>query len=316
MMFKRTIAVTVALAGSLLALVNPATGAEGEGSQGLTAEAEAFSRATRGTVWEEVRKIPLSFASHHPQGMSLVGDKIFLSSVEILEPTVKYPAPVDGYDRTPGKGRGHVFVLTREGELLEDIVLGEGDVYHPGGIDFDGEHVWVPVAEYRPDSRSIVYTIDPETFEVVEQFREADHVGGVVADRSTQRVSGVSWGSRKLFTWNSKGRLLGTEYNSSHFVDYQDCEYAGAGLQLCSGIATLKTAAGTPFELGGLALTELSSGEIVHEIPFQSFSAAGHSITRNPVVLEAEGAVLRMFAAPDDGEEVAGTELYIFEATP
>jgi len=25
-------------------------------------------------------------------------------------------------------------------------------VYHPGGIDFDGVNIWVPVAEYRPDS--------------------------------------------------------------------------------------------------------------------------------------------------------------------
>ena len=35
-------------------------------------------------------------------------------------------------------------------------------MYHPGGIDYDGRHIWVSVAEYRPNSRSIVYRIDPE----------------------------------------------------------------------------------------------------------------------------------------------------------
>jgi hypothetical protein len=32
--------------------------------------------------------------------------KIFLSSVEIIEPTVRYPSPVDGYDRTTAKAAG------------------------------------------------------------------------------------------------------------------------------------------------------------------------------------------------------------------
>ena len=32
-------------------------------------------------------------------------------------------------------------------------------MYHPGGIDYDGRHIWVPVAEYRPNSRSIIYRV-------------------------------------------------------------------------------------------------------------------------------------------------------------
>ena len=315
MKMKRILAAAAVVAATLAA-GSPAVATNGQKPSGLTAESEAFTRVDRTTQWEQVQKLKLEFPTFHPQGMSLVGDKIFLSSVEILEPTVRYPSPVDGYDRSTGKGRGHVFVIDRQGKLLKDIVLGEDTIYHPGGIDFDGEKVWVPVAEYRPNSKSIAYTINPDTFQVTEQFREADHVGGVVADQKTNRISGVSWGSRKLFTWNSQGRLLGTGSNPSHFIDYQDCEYAGAGHQLCSGVTGLKTAEGTPFELGGLALTELSSGRVIHEVPFQKFSTAGHSMTRNPVALESEGDVLRLFAAPDDGEEVAGTELFVFEARP
>jgi len=45
-----------------------------------------------------------------------------------------------------------------------------------------------------------------------------------------------------------------------------------------------------------------------------AFSAAGHSITRNPVLVERDGDTVRLTAAPDDGEEVAGTELLVYEA--
>ena len=49
-------------------------------------------------------------------------------------------------------------------------------------------------------------------------------------------------------------------------------------------------------------------------MPFPYFSAAGHVATRNPVALEVAGPTLRLFAAPDDGEETAGTELLVYES--
>ncbi len=173
----------------------------------------------RSTPWKLTDRIALDFPTYHPQGFALVGDTIFMSTVEIIEPTVRYPAPIDGYDRSPGKGVGHVLVLTRDGELLRDIVVGEGTIYHPGGIDFDGEDVWVPVAEYRPNSDAIVYTIDPDTYAVTEEFRYADHVGGVVRDQTTGKIHGVSWGSRTLFTWTRDGVLLESVANQSHLLD-------------------------------------------------------------------------------------------------
>jgi hypothetical protein len=48
---------------------------------------------------------------------------------------------------------------------------------------------------------------------------------------------------------------------------------------------------------------------IVHETPIPLFSAAGHVVTRNPFTIteDDDGLLLRM--APDDGDEVNGTEL-------
>ncbi|ONH59908.1 hypothetical protein CcI49_14425 [Frankia sp. CcI49] len=274
----------------------------------------AFAATTRSTSWTQVQKISLRFPTYHPQGLALVGDKIFLSTVEILEAPVRYPAPVDGYDRTPGRGVGHVLVLDRQGTLLKDVTLGEGTVYHPGGIDFDGTSVWVPVAEYRPNSKAIVYRLDPRTYRVAEAFRVNDHVGGVVRDRETGIVHGVSWGSRTLYAWSANGRQLTRQANEDHMLDYQDCDYAGAGKQICGGVTGLATATGGSYELGGIALRDLSDNAILHEVPFSRFSSAGHVVTRNPVALERTGNTLRLFTAPDDGEEIAGTELIVFES--
>lgn len=276
----------------------------------------ALKNVTRGTAWTLTATLNLDFETFHPQGLEVTEDRIFLSSVEILEPTVRYPTPVDGDDRSPGKGVGHLFVLDRQGKLLEDIVLGEGNSYHPGGIDIDEEKVWVPVAEYRPNSHAIIYSVDRETLEVTKEFEEDDHIGGIVHDRATNKLVGNTWGSRRFFQWTMQGRELDRWLNPDHMLDHQDCEYAGEGHALCSGVTGLPAQPGSPkgYELGGLALVSLATGQLEHEVPVQLWSTAGHVITRNPVDLDAQGSHVTLFAAPDDGEEVAGTQLFTYEA--
>jgi hypothetical protein len=279
-----------------------------------SALAAAITTTTRSTPWTMVRKIKLDFPTYHPQGLARVGDRLFLSSVEIIEAPVRYPEPVGGYDRTPGKGRGHVFVLDLDGNLQRDIVLGEGDMYHPGGIAVDGRSLLVPVAEYRPNSRAIVYRIDLRSLTARTAFRVNDHVGGVVADPVSHQIYGVSWGSRTFYSWTGNGRQLDRRANPNHFIDYQDCAYTERRMMVCTGLTEYANPAGAKFELGGIALIDLRSLVVRHEVPFQQYSSAGHVATRNPVHLETEGRVLRVWAAPDDGEEAAGTELLVYES--
>lgn len=278
----------------------------------------AFENVSRSTAWTLTDTIDLEFNTHHPQSMEVVGDRIFLSSVEITERPMRYPGgPVDGYDRTPGKGVGHLFVLDRSGNLLEDIVLGEGDMYHPGGIDYDGEDIWVPVAEYRPDSAALVYRVDAETYEAEKMFGVEDHIGGVVRDRVTGRLVGQSWGSRRFYEWNEAGQQKDFWLNENHFLDYQDCEYVAARKTLCSGVTGLPAQPGatTGYELGGFAMIDLQDGHrIRHEVPVQLWSTAGHVITRNPTDIDAEGSHLTMYAAPDDFEEGSGTQILVHQA--
>jgi hypothetical protein len=277
----------------------------------------AFNNVSRSTGWNHTETIDLDFETYHPQAMEVVGDRIFLSSVEIIEPTVRYPEPVDGYDRTPGKGLGHLFILNREGELLQDIQISDGHRYHPGGLDYDGTFLWLPVAEYRPDSSADIYRINPDTYAVKKLFTVPDHIGGVVRDQESGRLIGQSWGSRRFYDWTVSGKQKRYRLNDSHFIDYQDCEYVASRKALCSGIAELPAQPGVAdgYELGGFAMIGLRQHRILHEVPMQLWSTAGHVITRNPTDLDADGRRhLTMYAAPDDSDEAAGTQILVYEA--
>jgi hypothetical protein len=308
--FSLLLAVPLLAGGGMLAGVPaPATAHQRE-----SALVTAVTQTSRGTAWTLTRRIRLAFPTYHPQGFARAGDRLFLSSVEVIEAPVRYPEPVDGYDRTPGKGRGHLFVLDLDGNLLRDIVLGEGDMYHPGGIDADGRSLWVPVAEYRPNSHATIYRIDLRTLAVHKAFQVDDHIGGIVPDPVTGRLYGVSWGSRTFYSWTPSGRQLDRLPNTSHFVDYQDCAYAERRMMLCTGVTEYATATGAKFELGGIALLDLGTLTVRHEVPFQQWSSAGHVATRNPVLLEMAGDKLRVWAAPDDGEEPNGTEILVYDS--
>jgi hypothetical protein len=274
----------------------------------------------RTTAWTQLSALKLNFPTYHPEGLVVTPDRFYLSSTQILEPTVKYPVPVDGYDRTPGKGVGHLFVIDRAGALIKDVILGHDIVYHPGGIDLSGDDLWVPVAQYRPNSSAEIDHVDLRTLRVTRQFAVGDHIGGIVYDPTTGRLVGNNWGSRAFYEWTRTGRQLGTWRNPENLIDFQDCQYVPSGKMACGGITGLPqtpAAGGTAvtYELGGVALIDLHRRTIINEFPFQQWSAAGHVLTRNPLKFAATGHTITMWAAPDNGEEIAGTQIYTWQAT-
>ena len=60
---------------------------------------EAIRDVDRSTSWQLVDRIPLDFETYHPQGLAVVGNRLFLSSVEVIEPPVQYPEPDEDGDR-------------------------------------------------------------------------------------------------------------------------------------------------------------------------------------------------------------------------
>ena len=277
----------------------------------LTNEIRELSRTTK---WRLVSSTKLMFPSFHPQGMVKIGDRYYLSSVEVLEKPEQLKSPENGFDRTTGKGIGHLFTFDSSGKLLNDLRLGKGSIYHPGGIDFDGRNLWVPVAEYRPNSRSLVYRINPETQVATEVLKINDHIGAVSYDRENGLLTGASWGSRTFFQWRAAtaGRLeLSKSWkNPSFFIDYQDCKQLGPGRILCSGISGYEVPGQKEkLSIGGLGLVNTYTGTIEQEFPMELRTPDGASMNRNPFWIEATSTGLRLFFVPEDDS----SSLYIFE---
>lgn len=287
----------------------------------LSAEVARWTRRTR---FELVRRRPLAFATHHPQGMTLAAGRVFLTTVEVLVP----PAPLPGADgdssrRSPGRGRGHVLVIEPDGTLAADILVGEGDAYHPSGIDYTGGLLWVPVGEYRSHSRSLVYTLDPLTLELVERFTVDDHITWLVRNPEKGELYGAGWGSRRFYRWalneTGDGQLVPGEPeawdNPSWHLDFQEAQFDGGGRLICAGISELPDARGETFELGGVAVVHFDQRTIAADVPVPLFSAAGHSVFRNPFVLTREGDDVLLHVAPDDGDECCGTEILTYRVS-
>src|SRR2546427_5192111 len=206
--------------------------------------AERVLKLTRDSSWTLVASVPVKFRTYHPQGMVKIGETIFISSVDA------------------GEGVGHVFKIDMAGNLIADLRVGEGTIYHPGGIDYDGTHIWVPVAEYRPDSRSIVYRVEPDAMKATESCRFADHIGAIIHNTDDNTLHGVSWGSRRFYRWTlgNDGRVTNADVppetlrtlNTSHYLDYQDCKYLGGRLMVCTGVAEMRQRPDVaPFRLEG-----------------------------------------------------------------
>jgi hypothetical protein len=282
--------------------------------------ADRVTTLTRESPWKLVASVRMSFRTHHPQGLVKTRDGYILSSVEVRVPTKRHPQTVDGHDRDTGQGVGHLFKIDLAGNLIADVRLGEGAIYHPGGIDYDGTNIWVPVAEYRPNSRSIVYRVDPQTMKATEMFRFADHIGAIVHNIDDHTLHGVSWGSRRFYRWtlDEAGRVLNATAspetlrtpNTSHYVDYQDCKYAGGRRMLCTGVTEMRrTPDSSPFRLGGIELVNLDDGRPLHQVPVLLWTAGGMDMTHNPVWLESTAAGVRGYFMPEDDSST----LYIYE---
>lgn len=277
----------------------------------LTSEISKLSRSSK---WRLISSTKLLFPSFHPQGMVKIRDRYYLSSVEVIEKPEPLKSSGNGFDRTTGKGIGHLFTFDSSGKLLHDLKLGEGSIYHPGGIDFDGRNLWVPVSEYRPGSRSIVYRVNPETQVATAVLKVNDHIGAVSFDRANGILTGASWGSRTFFQWRagSAGKLeLSKSWkNPSHFVDYQDCKQLGPGRILCSGISGYEVPGQREkLSIGGLGLVNTYSGKIEHEFPLELRTPDGASMNRNPFWIEATSTGVRLFFIPEDDS----SSLYIYE---
>lgn len=255
---------------------------------------------TPNTVWTQEKALPLKFPTFHPQGMVKIGNFFFMSSVEVTK------SPKNG---DTGEGMGHLFKFDSTGTLISKITLGEGSIYHPGGIDFDGKYIWIPVAEYRPNSQSIIYKVDAQTLKIEEVMRFNEHIGAIVHDTESNKLLGASWGSRNFYEWslNPKGKQITTASpeklrikNPSFYIDYQDCHYLGKHKMLCSGFQKYSQPNGNVVRLGGFEIVNLVDKRPVFQVSLKLWSPSGLAMTNNPFWVETIKDGLKTYFVPDD----------------
>lgn len=318
--------IIVISSGIMVALTNGSCSAQGHSESNIQQNdiADRFQQLTRNTRWELVSVELLDFTTYHPQGMTKVGDHYFLSSVEIINPTEPITDPDAEFDRTTGEGTGYLFKFDSGGKLLDYIVIGRGERYHPGGIDYDGEFIWVPVAEYRPNSSSTIYRINPETMESAAVFEFQDHIGAIVHNTDTNTLHGASWGSRKLYSWHLGQDFFqkNTEeipenlfvYNKQHYIDYQDCQYLGNDAMICGGLSNYYFGQNeVRFPLGGIELIDLNHFTLLYQLPVELFTESENPrvMTQNPVFIESIKTGLRVYFIPEDDQ----SHFFIYEIT-
>jgi hypothetical protein len=286
-----------------------------------------FQNLGRTTNWKLVDKVHFEGETFEPEGMARIGeDRYFVSAGEYIVPTVKNAngTIINGTDRTPGAGFGHIMIFDSKGNRIADATLTERGAleYHFGGIEYDGEFIWATASQYRPNSTATVFRIDPRTLEFKKILSTNDHEGGIVHDIIRDDIVTLNWGSRNASTWSLRQKFIPTpaftpprltSRNPSYFVDYQDCKFLGRPraydfkpVMLCSGIATI----GGKFALGGIAIVNMETMAPIAEVPITMLSDLGAPVTQNPVEVAVVDGQLRLYWLPDEHNST----LYVYEA--
>jgi len=145
---------------------------------------------------------------------------------------------VTSVDTSSRKGYLHEFSL-KTGELLRAIEIQDGERFHPGGIASDAKSLWMPVAEYRANSSSVIQRRSKRTLQLEFQFAVPDHIGCIAVTPSL--LIGGNWDSRDFYVWNHRGQLL-RKVASSTANAYQDIKFSSKYI-VASGLLADRTGA-------------------------------------------------------------------------
>ncbi|MDG1438017.1 MAG: DUF6454 family protein [Emcibacteraceae bacterium] len=274
--------------------------------------AATFQKLNPTSKWNLVKRVEVDFETFHTQGMVKIEDHLFVSAVEVIIPTETY-GETDALNdfsltRTIGQGRGWVFKLDLDGKLIDKVQVGRGAAYHPGGMDYDGKDIWLPVAQYRPNSESDIYRLNPNTMKAVLAFSVKDHIGAIVRPKTSNKFIGLSWGARRVYTWDvNAGKVSNQTWtpNPVSYIDYQDCQSIGTEKMICGGVGKIKSA-NIETSIGGLDLHDIGGDtpKLIHKFPIHKFitreGVDDMIISQNPFWVEG-GAddKLRLYFMPD-----------------
>jgi hypothetical protein len=220
----------------------------------------------------------LKGTTYHVQGIEIDANRLWVTSV----------------DTPTRKGYLHEFSLTT-GESVRAVEIQDGERFHPGGIASNGKSLWVPVAEYRAGSTSIIQRRRKRTLQLEFQFAVPDHIGCIAVTPAL--LIGGNWDSRDFYVWNHRGKLL-RKIASRTANAYQDMKFNSKHI-VASGLLADRT--------GAIDWLELSTMQIVHRL------IAGRTDRDASYTREGMGIVGdQLFLLPEDGP----SRLFVFRLHP
>jgi hypothetical protein len=173
--------------------------------------------------------------------------------------------------------------------MIRGVEVQEGDRFHPGGIATDPGSVWVPVAEYRPNSSTLIQKRSKRTLDIETVFSVPDHIGCVAV--TAEYLIGGNWDSREFYVWDQAGRLVRKVANTTENA-YQDMKFEG-GLLVASGVLPDRSGAIDWIELPSFRLARrLRVGNTERHVPF---TREGMAIRRKQLLLLPEDDSSRLF---------------------
>lgn len=225
--------------------------------------------------------LPLEGDLHHPQGLSprAAGRDLgwWVTTVD------------------PHAGRGAVVGFDAGGRRTDAIEVTDGPRIHPGGCGLDARGLlWVPVAEYRPASSTLVITIAPDGA-VTPRFEFPDHLG-LLVPRPDGRLVAATWGSRTLLLLECDGTVVTRTTNPQHLIDYQDATARPDGTMVATG-----TGRAYGRDLGGIAVLDQHLA-LTLLLPVPDRSPADRPVTYNATWCEPTRDGSTLWAVPDDGD--------------
>ena len=114
-----------------------------------------------------------------------------------------------------------------DGGQVQRVEVQDGPRYHPGGLGRLGDTLWLPVAEYRRASTSVIQGRDAKTLAVRSSFPVADHIGAVAA--TSGALIGCNWDARTFYEWTLDGKQSqAVEHDGA--ARYQDLQWTSDGL--------------------------------------------------------------------------------------
>jgi hypothetical protein len=169
-----------------------------------------------------IRVLELKAPTQHVQGIEFNDRRLWVTSV----------------DRPNQKGWLRQF-WRDTGDLAQQVEIGEGMRFHPGGLSADGASLWIPVAEYRPKSSAVIQKRSKLTLDLEFKFEVADHIGCIAV--TPEFLIGGNWDSKEFYLWDHQGRLIRKVANPTD-NGYQDMKF-DANQIVASGILPDKTGA-------------------------------------------------------------------------